>query len=256
MRQVRFQDPAGATRVGEWRDDEIRFGGRSYDPVEVNVLAPTDPSKIICVGLNYADHAEETDSDIPERPLLFMKGPNAVSSHGSTIPLPEDKERIDHEAELAVVIGEQCRNVPVDRAEEVIAGYTCMNDISNRDDQRIEQNWIRGKAFDHSAPLGPVLASPEHVADDASIELAVNGEVRQSSTIDNLIFPVPELIAEITDLITLEAGDVVATGTTSGISPLQDGDEVEVSIDGIGTLRHDVEAGHFSGDVVNDFMST
>ncbi|MFC5278393.1 fumarylacetoacetate hydrolase family protein [Halorubrum rubrum] len=256
MRKVRFRDPAGSVRTGEWTDDdELRFGEEKFDPSEVDVLPPTEPSKIVCVGLNYSDHAEETDSEIPDRPLLFLKGPNTLAAHGDTISLPEGKERVDHEAEFGVVIGEQCRNVPEDRAEEVIAGYTCVNDLSNRDDQRKEQNWIRGKAFDNAAPIGPVVADPEHVPDDAEITLTVNGEEKQHSSIDNLIFSVPELISEITKLVTLERGDVIATGTPSGVSPLSDGDTVAVTVEGVGTLEHDiVGAGEFSGDVDHRFM--
>lgn len=240
MHYVRFRDPAGSIRRGEWNDGEITFGGRSYHVDDVDIVAPCDPTKIICIGLNYADHAAETGAEVPDRPVLFMKGPNAVASHGDTISLLPGKERIDHEAELAVVIGEQCRNVSADDAMDVVAGYTCMNDISNRDDQRQETNWIRGKAFDNAAPLGPVLATPDEVPDDCTIELRCNGEIRQSSTQDQLIFSVPELIEEITTYLTLEPGDVISTGTPEGIHPLADGDEIEIEIEGIGTLRHDV----------------
>ena len=148
------------------------------------------------------------------------------------------KTRPNHEAELAVVIGEQARNVDAANAEAYIAGYTCFNDISNRDDQDREQNWVRGKAFDNSAPMGPVIAPPAAVPDDAVVELRVNGETRQSSTIEHLIFSVPELIEEITTYMTLEPGDVIATGTPAGVGPLSDGDEVAVEIEGIGTLEH------------------
>jgi len=254
MQRVRFRDPAGSVRVGEWTDEGVAFATQQFDLDEVTVLPPVEPSKIVCVGLNYADHAEETDSEIPERPLLFLKAPNTLAAHGDTIALPDDKERIDHEAELGVVIGEQCRNVPADRAEEVIAGYTCVNDLSNRDDQRQEQNWVRGKSFDNAAPIGPVVASPDRVPDDASIRLRKNGEIQQESTIDNLIFSVPELIEEITKLVTLEEGDVIATGTTSGVSPISDGDSVEVEVEGVGTLRNDFVAEEFSGEVEHDFM--
>jgi 2-keto-4-pentenoate hydratase/2-oxohepta-3-ene-1,7-dioic acid hydratase in catechol pathway len=254
MQRVRFRDPAGSVRAGEWIDEGVTFSTRQYDVDEVTILPPVEPSKVVCVGLNYADHAEETNSEIPERPLLFLKAPNTLAAHVDTIALPEDKERIDHEAELGVVIGEQCRNVPADRAEAVIEGYTCVNDLSNRDDQRQEQNWIRGKSFDNAAPIGPAVASPDRVPEDASIELRKNGDVQQESTIDNLIFPVPELIEEITKLVTLERGDVIATGTTSGVGPISDGDTVEVEVEGVGTLRNDFVAREFSGEVEHDFM--
>jgi 2-keto-4-pentenoate hydratase/2-oxohepta-3-ene-1,7-dioic acid hydratase in catechol pathway len=238
MRHARFRDEAGSVREGEWTDDGIVFGGRTYDPDEVDVLPPVEPTKIVCIGLNYADHAEETDSDIPERPLLFLKGPNAVAGHGDTATLPPGRERVDYEAELGVVIGTQCRNVAEEDVDDVIAGYTCVNDLSNRDDQRKEKNWVRGKAFDNSAPIGPVVADPEHVPDDARIELRQNGEVKQESTIDNLIYGIPRLVSEITELVTLEEGDVIATGTTSGVGPMADGDTIEVEIEGVGTLEH------------------
>lgn len=240
MRRVRFRDPAGSVRTGEWHDGELRFADDSYTPDEVDVLAPCDPTKIVCVGRNYAEHAAERDEDVPERPLLFLKPPNAVASHGDTITLPAGKERIDHEAELGVVIGEQCRHVTEEDAMDVVAGFTCADDISNRDDQDVEQNWIRGKAFDNSCPLGPVVATPDEVPDDAGVQLRVNGDVRQESSRDKFIFSIPELVAEITTYLTLEPGDVIITGTPSGVAPLEDGDSVSVEIEGVGTLEHDV----------------
>jgi 2-keto-4-pentenoate hydratase/2-oxohepta-3-ene-1,7-dioic acid hydratase in catechol pathway len=240
MARIRFRDGAGSVRTGTVVDGEIRAAGRTYEMDAVDVLAPSEPSKIVCVGRNYARHAEETGSDVPDRPLLFLKGPNAVAGHGDAVRLPEGKERVEHEAELAAVIGEQCRNVSEDEAEEVIAGYTCFDDVSNRDDQRRETNWVRGKAFDNAAPMGPVLAPPEDLPEDASIELRVDGETRQDSSIEHLVFDVPALIAEITDLLTLEPGDVIATGTPEGVGALSDGDTVEVEIEGIGTLEHSV----------------
>jgi len=242
MRYIRFRDPAGSVRRGRLEEDTVLFGDDSYELDAVDVLPPCEPSKIVCVGLNYADHAAERDSELPERPLLFFKTPNTAAAHGSTVRLPEGKERVDWEAELAVVIGEQCRNVETDEAMDVVEGYTCLNDISNRDDQDEEQNWVRGKAFDNAAPMGPVVATPDEVPDDASIELRVDGETKQSSSIDQFIFSVPELIAEITTHLTLEPGDVISTGTPAGVGPLSDGDHVAVEIEGIGTLEHDVQA--------------
>ncbi|NHN49731.1 fumarylacetoacetate hydrolase family protein [Halostella sp. JP-L12] len=240
MKRVRFRDPAGSVRTGEWTDDGVAFGGQTYDRDEVDVLPPSEPTKIVCIGRNYAKHAEERDEEVPDRPLLFLKPPNALAGHGDTVTLPAGKETVEHEAELAVVVGEQCRNVAEEEAEDVIAGYTCFDDVSNRDDQRREQNWVRGKAFDNAAPMGPVLATPDEVPDDASVELRVNGETRQDSSIEHLIFSIPELIAEITTYMTLEPGDVIATGTPEGVGPVEDGDRVEVEIEGVGTLDHGV----------------
>ncbi|MDR9431153.1 MAG: fumarylacetoacetate hydrolase family protein [Natronomonas sp.] len=254
MQRVRFRDPAGSTRTGEWVDGHVEFASQRFDVDSVSILPPTEPSKIVCVGLNYQLHAEETDSELPDRPLLFLKAPNTLAGHGDTIELPENKERIDYEAELGVVIGEQCRNVSRGDADDVIAGYTCVNDLSNRDDQRVEQNWVRGKSFDNSAPVGPVLAPPDALPDDASIELRQNGEVKQSSTIEDMIFSVPEIIEAITELMTLEPGDVIATGTPSGIGPISDGDTLEVEIEGVGTLVNNFVAREFTGDTDHDFM--
>lgn len=253
MLQVRFRDPAGVVRSGEWVEDSVVFADQTYDPGEVVLLPPTEPTKIVCTGLNYRDHAEETDSDIPDRPVLFLKTPNTVAGPSSTVSLPTDK-RIDYEGELGVVIGQQCRNVSMGQADDVIAGYTCLNDISNRDDQRIEQNWVRGKSFDNSAPMGPVLATPDEVPDDADIELRLNDHTEQQSSLDQLIFSPAELIVEITEFVTLEPGDVIATGTPAGVGPLTDGDHVEIEVEGIGILEHDVVAGEFGDDIAHDFM--
>lgn len=255
MHLVRFRDPAGSVREGTLEGGKIAFADKTYEPGEISLLPPAEPTKIVCVGLNYIEHAEETDSDVPDRPLLFMKGQNAVSAHGAEISLPKDKDRIDFEGELGVVIDKQCRHVSAEDAEDVIRGYTCLNDLSNRDDQREEQNWIRGKAFDNAAPMGPVLATPDEVPDDASIRTLQNGEVQQESTIDTLYFSVPDLIEEITSLITLEAGDVLATGTPDGVAPISNGDSIEVEIEGIGTLQNDfIAASKHEGAVDQDFM--
>jgi 2-keto-4-pentenoate hydratase/2-oxohepta-3-ene-1,7-dioic acid hydratase in catechol pathway len=250
MRRVRFRDPHGDVRHGALEDDEIRAfptdGQRVtadeeyFTLAEVEVLPPTDPSKIVCVGLNYADHAAEQGKEIPDRPLLFLKPPNTVASHEATVELPAGKERLDYEAELGVVIGERASDVSEEEAGDVIAGYTCVNDISNRDDQAVETNWVRGKAFDDAAPVGPVVASPDEVPADAAVRCLVNGELRQDSSREQFIFTVPELIAEITNYITLEPGDVISTGTPEGVGPLSDGDTVEIEIEGVGTLRNEV----------------
>jgi 2-keto-4-pentenoate hydratase/2-oxohepta-3-ene-1,7-dioic acid hydratase in catechol pathway len=254
MKRVRFRDSAGNVRGGRWTVEDgeelvtaaagpygrISFGDETFSPDEVEILPPCEPTKIICTGLNYKDHAQEQDKELPDRPMLFLKPPNAVTSHGKRVTLPANKARIDFEAELGVVIGEQCRNVDASEADDVLAGYTCVNDLSNRDDQEVEQNWVRGKAFDNAAPIGPLVATPEHVPDDATIESRVNGEIKQQSSRDQFIFSVPELIEEITTYMTLEPGDVISTGTPAGVGPLADGDEVEIEIEGIGTLRHTV----------------
>jgi 2-keto-4-pentenoate hydratase/2-oxohepta-3-ene-1,7-dioic acid hydratase in catechol pathway len=240
MRYARFRDPAGSVRRGEYDGETVRFGDREYVTDEVDLLPPCDPTKVVCVGLNYADHAAEQEKEVPDRPLLFLKPPSALSGHGDTVTLPAGKERVEWEAELAVVIDEQCRHVDAADAMDVVAGFTCMNDVSNRDDQRIERNWVRGKAFDNAAPLGPAIATPDEVPADAAVELRVNDETKQSSSRDQFIFGVPALIEEITTYMTLVPGDVISTGTPAGVGPLSGGDSVAVAVEGVGTLEHDV----------------
>ena len=244
MHYARFRDPAGSIREGSYdpETDTVAFAGEAYalDDRAIDVLPPAEPTKIVCIGRNYADHAAELDNAVPDRPLLFLKAPNALAGHGDEITVPAGKDRVDWEAEIAVVIGEQCRGVDAADAMDVVAGFTCMNDVSNRDDQSREQNWVRGKAFDGAAPLGPVLATPDEVPADASVELRVNGETKQSSDRSFLMFDVPTLIAEITTYLTLEPGDVISTGTPEGVGALSDGDTVEVAVEGVGALEHDV----------------
>lgn len=239
--EVRFRDPAGSIRLGEKLDGGVKFGKKRYEMKDVDILPPSEPTKIICVGRNYIDHVKETNSDVPDRPLLFIKTPNCLAGHRDTITLPEEKDRVDYEAELAVAIGKQCKDVDRGNAMDVVEGFTCLNDISNRDDQRKETNWVRGKAFDNSAPIGPVITSPNSVPKDAAITLKLNDEVRQRSTIDKMVFSVPELIEEITRYMTLEKGDIIATGTPEGIGSLKDGDKVEVHIEGIGSLINHIK---------------
>jgi 2-keto-4-pentenoate hydratase/2-oxohepta-3-ene-1,7-dioic acid hydratase in catechol pathway len=244
MHYARFRDPAGSVREGRYdpETETVAFGDDEYafDDPTIDVLPPVDPSKIVCVGRNYADHAAEMDNEVPDRPLLFLKPPNTLAGHGDTVTVPAGKDRVDWEAELAVVIGEPCKHVDAADAMDVVAGFTCMNDVSNRDDQNREQNWVRGKAFDNAAPLGPVVATPDEVPADAAVELRVDGETKQSGDRSQLMFDVPTLIEEITTYLTLEAGDVIATGTPDGVGPLSDGDTVAVSVEGVGTLEHDV----------------
>ncbi len=242
MHFVRFRDPAGAVRQGHLEAGTIHFGQEIYDfeSEEIDILPPCEPSKIVCIGRNYADHAAEMGSDVPDRPLLFLKPPNTLAAHGDTVTLPAGKERIDYEAELGVVIDKQCRHVDEANAMDVVRGFTCVNDLSNRDDQRQEQNWVRGKAFDGAAPIGPVLATPDEVPADAFVRATVNGERKQDGNRAQLIFSIPELIAEITQYLTLEPGDVIATGTPEGVGPVSDGDTITIEVEGVGTLEHTV----------------
>ena len=241
MRTVRFSDPSGYARTGEWTDDGIETTERTYDLAEVSLLPPTEPTKIVCQAGGYMDHREESGfEDRPERPELFLKTPNCVSGHGDAIELPPGRDLVEFEAEFGIVIGDQCRGVTEDDAMDVVAGYTCVNDVSNRDDQSEERNWVRGKAFDGSLPMGPVVATPDEVPEDATLTLRHNGEVKQETTREHMIFSVEELVADVSELITLEPGDVIATGTPFGPDALSEGDTVEVEFEGVGTLENHV----------------
>ena len=240
MRWIRFLDPSTNEQLsGELLGDVVRSDGGKYQLNDVRLLAPCAPSKIVCVGRNYAAHADELGNGVPERPLLFFKPPSAVIGPDETIRLP-DSEEVHYEAELAVVIGARCRNVPAESARDVILGYTCLNDVSDRVAQRWETNWVRAKGFDTSAPLGPSIVTPDEIEEPFHVVLRLNGEIRQDGWTCDLIFPVPKLIEEITAFMTLEPGDVIATGTPAGVGRLSPGDVVEVEIEGIGTLRNPV----------------
>jgi 2-keto-4-pentenoate hydratase/2-oxohepta-3-ene-1,7-dioic acid hydratase in catechol pathway len=242
--------------IGKFRSgDEIFYGeienGRVYpqgdvhagvfELSELRILPPVSPTKIVCVGLNYRDHAKELSMEIPETPVLFLKPPSAVIGHEDKIIYPPSSSRVDYEAELAVVICKRCKNISAERAEDVIAGYTCFNDVTARDLQQKDGQWTRAKSFDTFASLGPYLATPDELdISDAKITCRVNGETRQESSTSNLIFDIPYLIEFITEIMTLEVGDVIATGTPSGVGEMHRGDTVEVEIQGIGTLRNEV----------------
>ena len=241
MYTVRFSDSSGFARAGEWTDEGIESGGKTYDPDEVSLLPPCEPTKIICQAGGYMDHREESGfDDLPERPELFVKTPNCVVGPGDAVELPPGRDVVEFEAEFGIVIGEQCRAVAEEDAMDVVAGFTCVNDISNRDDQQDERNWVRGKAFDASLPMGPVLATPDEVPEDARLELRLNGETKQESSRDMMIFSVEELVAEVSELITLEPGDVIASGTPYGPDTIAEGDVVEVEFEGVGILENPV----------------
>lgn len=212
----------------------------TFSPDEVDILPPVEPEKIICVGLNYMDHIEETSSDLPERPSLFFKPPSAVIGPGDPIIISE-KSRYDPEGEVAVVINEKCRNVDREEALNYVRGFTGLNDVTNREAQEWEQNWVRAKGFDTAAPIGPYLVTSDELELPLSFRLEVNGTVRQTSNTSELIFGIPELIEEISSFMTLNSGDVISTGTPKGVAPIEAGDEVKLDIDGIGALRNPVK---------------
>jgi 2,4-diketo-3-deoxy-L-fuconate hydrolase len=217
---------------------------RELDDVELTAPIPR-PGKIICVGLNYRDHAAETGKPIPTEPVLFAKFANSVVGDRAIVPIPALTSEADWEAELGVVIGSTARAVPVDRALDHVAGYTCVNDLSARDLQRSGGQWTRGKAIDAFLPMGPALVTAEEVADPQQLDIActLNGDVMQNSNTGEMIFTVAELISIVSQTITLEPGDCIATGTPPGVgmakSPprfLRPGDVLAVSIGGLGIL--------------------
>ena len=240
MRLVRFLDPDSQLPVsGKLEGNMIVSASGSLPVEEANLLSPCTPTKIVCVGRNYAAHAAELGNEVPERPLLFFKPPSALIGPNDEIVLPKSS-LVHHEAELAVVIGTRCRNVAAQEAMSVVLGYTCMNDVSDREAQKWDKNWVRAKGFDTSAPLGPMIVTPDEIEGPFHVMSRVNGEIRQDGSTADFIFPIPALIEEITRYMTLEPGDVIATGTPSGVGPLVSGDIVEVEIERIGVLRNSV----------------
>ncbi len=209
------------------------------------------PGKIVCVGLNYRDHAEEQGLELPPRPLLFAKWPTAVVADGEPIVLPPVTKEVDYEAELGVVIGERARGVPLERAFEVVAGYVCVNDVTARDLQFSDGQWTRAKSFDTFCPVGPAVVPASEVGDpqDLRIRCLVNGEPLQDSSTSHMVFGVAEIVAFVSEAITLEPGDLIATGTPAGVgytrTPqrfLAPGDEVSVEIEHVGVLTNPVRA--------------
>lgn len=209
---------------------------------EVRLLAPVIPrSKVVCIGKNYADHAAEMDSVVPTEPIIFIKPNTSVIGPNETIIWPSMSERVDHEAELAIVIGRICKEVPATKAKDVIYGFTLANDVTARDLQKKDGQWSRAKGFDTFCPLGPWIET-EFVPKDQKITATLNGEVKQSSVLSEMIFKIPQIIEFVTNVMTLLPGDVILTGTPAGIGPMPAGASISVAIEGLGTLTNKVSA--------------
>lgn len=219
----------------------VTFTGTRRALADVKLLAPVLPSKVVAIGKNYAAHASEMGGDVPEQPLIFLKPSTAVTASGESIAYPASSERVDYEGELAVVIGRLCRDVPVERAAEVIFGYTCANDVTARDQQKSDGQWSRAKGYDSFCPLGPWVETDLDI-DDLRLTTTLNGEVKQDGRTSSIVHKVPALIAHITSCMTLLPGDVILTGTPEGVGPMSVGDEVAVEIEGIGRLVNPVAA--------------
>jgi len=249
MRIVRFivgkQPTYGVVEDGVVREIRGDIFGRfsvttkTHSLKRVRFLAPVEPSKIVAVGLNYRDHAEELKQDVPEEPIMFLKPPTAVLPHRGKIVYPKSCGRLDYEAELGVVIKRTARAVPAERAPRYILGYVCCNDVTARDLQRKDGQWTRAKSFNTFAPIGPWIETELDLS-DAPIRAYLNGVIRQESNINNFIFDVPYLIHFISTVMTLYPGDVISTGTPSGVGPMQPGDAIEIEVEGIGRLSNTI----------------
>lgn len=218
--------------------------GKTWPLDQIKFLPPSAPSKIVCVGRNYLDHAKELGNDAPAQPLIFLKPPSAVIAPEEPIVHPRISQRVDHEGELAIIIARRCYHLNDDESvAPYILGYTCLNDVTARDLQKLDVQFTRGKGFDTFCPFGPILETqidPKGV----KVETYVNGIRKQSGHTSEMIFSVDAIIRFIAHVMTLEPGDVIATGTPSGVGPLVPGDVVEISVGGIGTLRNPVIAAH------------
>jgi 2-keto-4-pentenoate hydratase/2-oxohepta-3-ene-1,7-dioic acid hydratase in catechol pathway len=252
VRLVRFrQGPRIATGAlegdyihplrGTFFEDPVPTGEEV--PLEaVRLLAPVIPSKVVAVGKNYAAHAEEMGGEVPEEPIIFLKPSTSVIGPGDPIPYPEESAQVEHEAELAVVVGRLARRVRPEEAGKFILGYTCANDVTARDLQLKDGQWTRGKGFDGFCPLGPWVETELNPL-DLAVECRVNGDTRQAARTSQLAFGPAELLEFVTAVMTLLPGDVLLTGTPAGVSPLQVGDRVEVEVEGIGILANEVAKG-------------
>ena len=217
----------------------LEVAGPPVPFADVRLLAPVLPSKIIAVGRNYAEHAAELGNDVPNEPMIFLKPSTSVVGPGDRIDLPQQSEQVEHEAELAVVIGRLCSEVPVHRVRDVVLGYTCANDVTARDLQKIDGQWGRAKGFDTFCPLGPWIVTDIDIS-DVPVRCTVSGDLRQDGRTSQLVRSVPALVAWISNVMTLLPGDVILTGTPAGVGPLVEGDSVSVSISSIGTLTNRV----------------
>lgn len=237
----------GLLEAGQLEDLAGAIGSTKGEPLADDSLLPPvpDPEKIICIGLNYRAHAEETNQELPATPTIFGKYSNALAAPGATVALPAASQKVDYEAEVCVVIGQRLKEVDPDEALAGVAGYTLMNDLSARDLQLATTQWMAGKTFDGAAPCGPALVTADEVAhDEVEFELTLNGERMQASDTSDLIFAVPELVAHLSTLMTLEPGDLISTGTPAGVGIarqpslwLKPGDVVDVSSPQLGLLR-------------------
>lgn len=246
MKIARVTTAAHDSVFAELEKDVLRFftkspwdggtlSGETGRLADAKLLAPVTPSKVLCVGRNYAAHAKELGNDVPKEPLLFLKPPSAIVGPGGAIVLPKESARVEHEAELGVVIAKKCKNVDAQNARDVIFGFTCVGDITARDLQRSDGQWSRAKGFDTFCPVGPWIETDLDPT-KTRIQCRVNGATRQDGNTSSMIFPVADVIAYASCMMTLEAGDLLVTGTPEGVGPLVGGDTIDIEIENIGVL--------------------
>jgi 2-keto-4-pentenoate hydratase/2-oxohepta-3-ene-1,7-dioic acid hydratase in catechol pathway len=249
MKIVRFKHK-GKSKFGELREktiqviigdifSEYRFSEESIPLEDVQLLSPCSITKAVCVGLNYHGHAQEMGLELPSKPLIFLKPSSTLNHPGEMIEYPKSSNNLHYEAELAVVIKKEAKNIKEQDAAEYILGYTCANDVTARDIQLSDGQWTRGKSFDTFLPLGPCIET-DIDASNINIKLYLNGQLKQSSNTKDLIFKIPELVAFVTEVMTLYPGDVILTGTPSGVGPMDAGDVVTVELEGIGSLTNHI----------------
>jgi 2-keto-4-pentenoate hydratase/2-oxohepta-3-ene-1,7-dioic acid hydratase in catechol pathway len=219
----------------------IEFTGDRFAIADVRLLAPILPSKVLAVGRNYAAHAAELGNELPANPLLFLKPSTSVIGTGDVIRLPADSQQVEHEAELALVIGRVAKDIPRDRALDVVFGYTCANDVTARDQQRADVQFTRAKGYDSFCPIGPWIETTLDPS-GVGVRALVNGQVKQDGNTRDMIFDIATLVSYMSHVMTLVPGDVILTGTPSGVGPIVAGDTVTISIDGIGDLTNTVRA--------------
>ncbi len=222
-------------------DPEVKHGGLESLPHGSRLLPPCSPSKIVCVGRNYPEHAKELGNEPPKEPLIFLKPPSSLIASGDEIIYPPLSERVDYEGELGVVIGKRARHVKASDAFDYVLGYTCVNDVTARDLQRKDGQWPRGKGFDTFCAVGPCLVTKDEIeVSQLRVRTVVDGVVRQDGSVRDMMFGVGDIIAFVSEFMTLEPGDLIATGTPPGVGPLQPGSTVQIEIDGIGVLKNAV----------------
>jgi 2-keto-4-pentenoate hydratase/2-oxohepta-3-ene-1,7-dioic acid hydratase in catechol pathway len=234
-------DGSPDVRYGVLEGDAIHENGATHRLAEVRLLPPCWPSKIVCVGRNYREHASELGNPLPAEPLIFLKPVSALAAHLDDIVYPPISTRVDYEGELGVVIGRRARRVKIEEAEACILGYTCVNDVTARDLQKKDGQWTRGKGFDTFCPVGPWVVPREEVRfEELRVRTFVDREKRQDASVREMIFPVARILEFVTEFMTLEPGDLIATGTPAGVGPLDPGSVVRVEIEGLGALENRV----------------